>query len=366
MGRVRVRELWRGAGRRWIALGALLTLLAALQSATGGTVPPARAVHLLPCEGLLPRAELRTLAGWPEVDAQRVARDPGRNRLTCTLLRTGALHDPQWLTVTASRRADDVDGGLLDTARWSDALSGAALPEGLPGFLIQGSRGDGTRVALLLPCTDPDAPLLVTLRTSVSRGTDEDQPLVRAAVAAANTASSRLGCGHAPVPPPQDPVRRQVAGMPVAVLNGASPCAVIVPDLPEDAPQGGWRVHEAAPDSGPYASCALPFHEGNSMLTVSGAYGPWAELAMAQSVGPDGMDGTRDPSARPLSERWRPRADGYSATALTTCDGAFALFRAEVASSSDNPVGEETLTALVTAFATDQAERRGCEPPVTP
>ncbi|MFD7509652.1 hypothetical protein ACFV5N_09955 [Streptomyces sp. NPDC059853] len=363
----RVRELWRGAGKRWIALGALLTLLAALQTGTGGTVSPARAVHLLPCEGLLPHTELRTLAGWPEVDAQRVALDPGRNRLACTLLRTGALRDtPRWLTVTASRRADDVEGGLLDAAGWGDALSGAALPEGLPGFLIQGSHGGGTRVALLLPCTDPDAPLLVTLRTSVSRGTDEDEPLVRAAVAAANIASSRLGCGHAPLPLPEDPVRRQVEGMPVAVLNGTSPCAVIVPDLPEDAPPGGWRVHEVVPDGGPYASCALPFHEGNSVLAVSGAYGPWAELAMAQSVGSDWTDGGRDPSAEPLSERWRPRADGRSATALTTCDGVFALFRAETVPGADNPVGEETLTAMVTAFATDQAERRGCEPPVTP
>ncbi|WP_436978195.1 hypothetical protein [Streptomyces sp. enrichment culture] len=359
----RARELCRWARERWIAIALVVILLAGLQTGTGGRYSAADAVRLQPCAGLLPRAELSAMSGWNEVRSQHLAHTPELHRLTCTLLRESVAGEEEWLSLSVSGRPEDVDAGLRTAVSWDPSSRWAALPPGVPGLLFE-EKPTGSRIVLLPPCAAPDRRMLVTMETSRSRG--EDDQLLRAAVAAANSASVMTGCDGPPVPIPEQPIRRHPEGTPAPLLAPQSACAVIIPELPQDAPDGGWRIHEATPDSGPFGVCAAPFGISGDALVVSASYGSWAETRNAirpWMAAPDG-ESRRQPA--PLSAYWLPSTERTVASAFTYCDGEFAYFQAGVARLGPDVFTQEELRAIVVAFATDQAARRGCEPPVLP
>ncbi|MGW3292670.1 hypothetical protein ACWC9S_01750 [Streptomyces xiamenensis] len=360
----RARELCRWARERWIAIALVVILLAGLQTGTGGRYSAADAVRLQPCAGLLPRAELGAMSGWNEVRSQHFAHTPELHRLTCTLLRESVAGEEEWLSLSVTSRPEDMDVALLGAVSWAPSTRWATLPQALPGLLFEESRTTSW-IVLMPPCAAPDRGLLVSLETQRARGHDEE--MLRAAVSAANAASVLLGCGEPSLPFPEDPIRRHDDGVPAALLAPDSACTAFLPELPPEAPDGGWRIHEVAPDHGPFGVCAVPFGPGDDTLVVHASYNSRAESEAVMRNWPGWID--EEEPDRPhalLSERWQPRADDMQANAFTTCDGQFAHFRARAEAQGPGVFTREQLRAIVTAFAIDQAERRGCEPPVLP
>ncbi|MFF2376229.1 hypothetical protein ACFVUW_17795 [Streptomyces xiamenensis] len=360
----RARELCRWARERWIAIALVVILLAGLQTGTGGRYSAADAVRLQPCAGLLPRAELSAMSGWNEVRSQHLAHTPELHRLTCTLLRESVAGEEEWLSLSVTSRPEDMDVALLGAVSWAPSTRWATLPQALPGLLFEESRTTSW-IVLMPPCAAPDRGLLVSLETQRARGHDEE--MLRAAVSAANAASVLLGCGEPSLPFPEDPIRRHDDGVPAALLAPDSACTAFLPELPPEAPDGGWRIHEAAPDHGPFGVCAVPFGPGDDTLVVHASYNSRAESEAVMRNWPGWIDEEQpDGPHALLSERWQPRADDMQANAFTTCDGQFAHFQARADAQGALTLTREQLRAIVTAFAIDQAGRRGCEPPVLP
>ncbi|MGW7295387.1 hypothetical protein ACWGIB_23715 [Streptomyces xiamenensis] len=357
-----MRELLSWARERWIALGVLVMLLAALQVAAGGQLGAGLAVRQSPCSGLLPREEFGALIGDAEVSGQRIRNGDGLDRVQCSIMTPDGRRDLVALRVRAVTTADDVDHGLRELLRqsamreWRDPL-----PEGLPGMLIE-QRGRELRVALLLPCSDlprevadRERQLLVTVDTYVS---EDANALLRSAVHAANSSSASIGCGTPPLPPPTGNLERNPEeGTPIAAARTA--CEAVVPALPEDAPEGGWRTYEAATDSGPYSLCEIPLPGGS--IWLEGLFGPWSESVRAARSW-----FSSEEEQRPLSEQWQPWANTAQGFAVSECQGEPAVFMVAKDYSVDYDITDEEIRALLATFATDQAARRGCGTPELP
>ncbi|MFK4222955.1 hypothetical protein [Streptomyces sp. NPDC019890] len=229
------------------------------------------------------------------------------------------------------------------------ARSVGALPEGLPGFTDEG------RVRLLVTCPDlgkdvEGRPRRLLVRTSAEREAMEEQPdaLLRTAVALANQASKKLGCGAEPLKAPKHALPEEskpvalsaVAGTPCSWLTGAK--------LPTGA---GWTVRVAANDAAPVSRCEL-HRDGEERpgLVFNAWYGDWSEGPFSEAAARQGSSAADGWKTRPvLTANW--------ARAKARCDAEAANF--EAGADEDAGIKAPQLRVLLTAFAQDQVKRHG-------
>ncbi|MFF2376231.1 hypothetical protein ACFVUW_17805 [Streptomyces xiamenensis] len=356
------RELRGWARERWISLGVLVMLLAALQSSAAGTAAPGHLARQQPCAGVLNGDEVAALPDGPQTVGQRLSHHPDLGRYTCTLTRAAdSGGSVPWLTVQAVVEPDDVEYALREALQDPTRERWLSLPDTLPGVLLEGWR-IRPAIVLLLPCPDLGTDAAGRSRSALVRteytgsdgtdflGTRTTDDLLTVALTATRSTAELLGCGASPLPEPTTRIGWNEGGVPVAAA--ATPCAVIVPELPAEAAPEGWRIREASADAGPASFCEVSAPEGGSLL-VNGWFGGWSEslrVALGQWSGVFGL---------PPAQQRELTADARQAMATATCDGEHALFQVRV-HDRDDLFTETEIREVLTAFATDQAQRRGC------
>ncbi|MER7112027.1 hypothetical protein [Streptomyces sp. NPDC000229] len=331
--------------RRWVKV----SVAAAVVLGVGGYVAEPYAQDWLlardACDGTLPPDALEQLT--PE-DAH--LRDETSHlheglgsyscRLTAEEAEDGTGDDGRLVVgMEAYTRRDDQDREFMSIFPEEGFSPQASLPEGLPGFIDKYHD-----INFLLPCPDlgKDAEgrqrkLLV--RMSLGREANHGAPgaAYRMAVALANGASDRLGCGAEPlrapagdaVPP--DP-ERDAETVPLSEAKDTACGWMAGAGLPQDQ---GLRVAAAVNDAAPTGRCDLTDRDGKSALSLVAWYGDWSNRLTSR----DGV----------------PR----SLTATARCDGEAAGYA--LGTSDDIPgVGEAVQRRLLKEFAEDQVRRRGC------
>jgi hypothetical protein len=301
------------------------------------------------CGGVLPTDAVKQL--MPEdthlVDEEE-RRVEGLGSYACRLtVEGGDDGHSRFLESTAYTRRDDLDREFMALYPEEGYSPQAPLPEGLPGFVDQ--YGD---IRLLLPCpglgTDAagrQRNLLVV--TGLSRDAERSaatQNVYETAVALANSASERLGCGAEPLTAPtriREPLDLTDVGNPKTVplpqVKG-TPCGWLAgAGLPRETQ---WRVAVRTNGIAPVGRCDVraegvgPGGEEQG-LTFLAWYGDW--------------------SARLVTFDGKPR----SMTASARCQGKTAHYA--MSGSDDVPgVGPAAERRLLKAFVRDEAGRRGC------
>ena len=298
------------------------------------------------CDGVLPGDAVRQLAadGSHFKDADSAAH-PELGDYGCRLSFEGdEINDERLLEMDAYTRRDDQDRQFY----WSFPQEGfspqAPMPDGLPGFIDQYNT-----LQLLLPCPDlgKDAEgrqRKLFVRTWLGRDTARETPAAyETAVALANSASDRLGCGAEPLKVPKgDLAPADPNDDPKTVpldQAGDTACGWAVrAGLPRPAT---WRLAARMNNAAPTGRCDLfsgddESDDGERQLTFIAWYGDWSNRLVVDD------DGERRPS-----------------TATARCDGEAANF---ALSASDYIPGVKAARQreLLKAFARDQVQERGC------
>ncbi|MEU6080707.1 hypothetical protein [Streptomyces sp. NPDC047108] len=302
------------------------------------------------CEGALPQDAARRLA--PEdthLGSAESRRTEGLGSWTCRVTLDGERG--RLVEMEAYTRRDDQDRTYMTVFPQEGMAPQAPLPGGLPGFVDR----FGT-IQLVLACPDlgrdPDGgrrTLLVRTSTGSYDHTGEPGAVYRTAVALANAASGKLGCGAEPLKTPEgDPAlpRPQDGGddpEPVPLSRAAEgPCGW--------AARAGlkgrdWHVVSRLGDAAPTGFCALTdapdegSGPGEAPLSVFAWYGDWSNRLVVGSNG-----------------------ERRSFTATARCDGESANF-ALSASTGTREAGTAEKRRVLETFAKDQVRRRGCEEP---
>jgi hypothetical protein len=341
-------RVWGWVRRHLVVTGLVLVVLAG----AGIAVPLLRGDDAgPPCGGILPEDlldELREGQGGYE-ELWQHSRQLGR--LECRVQGGSPGGMEGRVFVTAVTAPNDVDASL---ALVFDRLLAEGnvlrpLPEGLPGAATFDDRFYLMPRCPALGTDFAGEPRSMLVETFVYPSADFDTRL-RMAVAATNAVAEALGCGAEPlrqsarhVPEPPD--------RPAPLSEAEGPCAALTsvafPRLP-----GGeeWDLMAAATESSPFPTCTL---WGDSSLLIAGLFGDWSNGPRARLV-PYGEDGVP-----PLPEIWRAFVDEHGGYATALCDGEPALFVARAELLSEVLTPEHIREALI-AFATDQAEQRGC------
>ncbi|MEV3988677.1 hypothetical protein AB0J57_07180 [Streptomyces sp. NPDC049837] len=328
--------------RRWVKV----SVAAAVVLGVGGYVAQPYAQDWMlardACDGVLPPDAVEQLT--PEDahlldETSRLHGELGRYR--CRLTAEGGSTGDGRLVVEAEAytRRDDLDQQFMEIFPEEGFSPQATLPEGLPGFIDRHRL-----INLLLPCPSlgKDAEgrqrkLLV--RTALGREANYGVPgaAYRTAVALANSASDRLGCGAEPLRAPtggavpRDP-EDDAETVPLSEAGGTACGWMTEAGLPQDQ---GLRVAAGVNDAAPTGRCELTDRDGESKLSLVAWYGDW--------------------SNRLTSEHGVPR----SMTATARCDGEAANFT--LGRADDTPgIGEAVRRRLLKGFAEDQVRRRGC------
>ncbi|ORT55911.1 hypothetical protein [Streptomyces sp. CB03238] len=329
--------------RRWVKV----SVAAAVVLGVGGYVAEPYAQDWMlardACDGALPPDAVEQLTPDDAHLLDETSRlHEGLGSYTCRLTAEGGARDDGRLVVgmEAYTRRDDQDREFMSMFPEEGFSPQAPLPEGLPGFIDKYHD-----INFLLPCPElaKDAggrqrELLV--RMSLGREANHGVPgaAYRTAVALANGASDRLGCGAEPlkaptggaVPPdPEDDVET----VPLSESKGTACGWMAGAGLPQDQ---GLRVAAGVNDAAPTGRCDLTDRDGESVVALAAWYGDWSNR---------------------LTSRHGVR---HSMTATARCDGEAANF-ALGASSDDIPgVGKAVQRRLLKEFAEDQVRRRGC------
>lgn len=298
------------------------------------------------CDGVLPDGAVRDL--MPE-GARVTGTEAGGVKALgdygCEVTVAGD-HSADWrlLSLYAYTRRDDVDREFMSAFPESGFDSQAAMPAGLPGFVSR----LGT-LQFLLPCPDlgKDADgrqrkLLV--HAGVSRNGSWRLPAsYEVAVAFANSASKRLGCGAEPLTAPEgvspaDPGEDEPKTVPLASARGTACGPLAGAGLPDPT---RWKVDVRLTDAAPTGGCEVTFEDESANgdtkeMDFVAWFGDWSNRLVSGD----------DP-------------DRPSVTASARCAGEAAHFGLDA--SEDIPgVDRAKERALLRAFAAAQVERRGC------
>lgn len=341
--------------RRWVKLSVTAAVVVGLggwiaepyaqdwwlaRDACGGALPTDAVQRLMLEDAHLVDAQSRQVDGLGSYACElTVERDDGR--------------EYELIEVHAYTRRDDKDREFMKVFSQEPFTPHAPLPEGMPGFI--GTFGD---IRLLLPCPDlgTDAAgrqrsLLVS--TDLSRDVlqaAEPQDAYEVAVALANSASEKLGCGaeplEAPEPPePSEPAQRDSVLTDVEELETVSlqqargtACGWLTE---AELPRGPeWRVEIRSNGSMPVSRCDVVAESEEAggrekWLVFAGWYGDWS-----------GRMATRDGEPYPL-------------TATARCRGQAAHFRMAAAEEVTG-LDDTAKRHLLETFARTEVSRHDC------
>ncbi|MET7621011.1 hypothetical protein [Streptomyces sp. NPDC005408] len=334
--------------RRWVKV----SVAAAAVLGVGGYVAEPYAQDWLltrnACGGALPRDAVQQLAPKDShMEAEESKQTKALGSYGCSLTVKGdEVNDERLVRMAAYTRRDDQDREFMSIFPEEGFSPQAPLPEGLPGFIDRFGS-----IQLLLPCPDlgKDAEgrqrkLLV--RTWMGRDVNTGVPgaAYRTAVALANSASERFGCGAKPLNAPKgdavpaDP-EDDPKTVPLSQAKNTGCGWATRSGLPQST---DWRVEVGTNDAAPTGRCRLysgdqeSTHERSRMAFV-GWYGDWSNRLRAE-------DGNGEP---------------LPMTATARCEGEAANFA--LSASDDIPgVGNAMKQRMFKEFAQDQVRRRGC------
>ncbi|MEV6419180.1 hypothetical protein [Streptomyces sp. NPDC051662] len=303
------------------------------RNACGGALPPDAVDRLTPADSRLGSEESRQIDGlgsyWCRLTLEG---DKGR--------------DKRFVEMAAYTRREDQDREFMALFPESGFSTQAPLPEGLPGFV-----DEYRAVHLLLECPDlgkdeegRQRKLLVNTWLGRDVNTGVPGAAYRTAVALANSASDRLGCGAKPLEAP----KRDIA----LADPGDDPETVPLSDAKDTAcgwvagaglsGSADWRVAVRANHSAPTGRCDLyskdeESGEQLSRMTFVSWYGDWSNRLTAEN----------------------DRYERLSMTATARCDGEAANYALDA--SDDTPgVDKAARQRMLKRFAEDEVSRRGC------
>jgi hypothetical protein len=338
-----------------------ISLGVALLFGVGAAGPPASAaLAYRPCGGTLPESVVEEVRDGEAVAREDVVIDRGLGRYACEL-ETETDEDgdsASILTVTAETAAVQVNEELLFDVYPTEGNGEArtpldALPGGLPGAVAEEGGVAPERRIHLTPACGPDRSMVVTTTTSVE---GEYAAAVRLAVAAANAAAEALGCEAEPLPMPDASVQ-PAGGTDTDTGCEAIPAAGALPRGQD------WRPHAAVFDTGPASQCTFEGEDHNLVLQAwYGSLAVPARVEMSTELYELGIGrpGDEDPVPDSLTDQWQPYFDGVTGYATAECEGQPAVFAVTVDFHSYVRFSSASARQALTAWATDQAERRGC------
>ena len=332
--------------RRWIKVA----VAAAAVLGLGGYIaePYARDWTLVgsACDGALPRGSVEQLRpDDARFTGEESHRTPELGFYRCSLSFDGDHSEGVTLIgMAAYTGRDDQDREFMRAFPQEGFTPQMVLSGGLPGIV-----DDMGTVRIVVPCPalGKDAEgrrRKMLVRVGISGDVAESAPgaVQRTAVALANSASRKLGCGARPLKAPRTAVRFDVEerwrrAVPVARAAGTGCDWVARAGLAEDA---GWRVRAEANDTAPTSTCEVrakgSADSDRREMAFVAWYGDWSNRLTS------GDNGERMPL-----------------TAAARCDGEAANFALDAA--KDTPgVDKADRRRLLRAFAEDQVRRRGC------
>ncbi|MEV6398921.1 hypothetical protein AB0M39_29745 [Streptomyces sp. NPDC051907] len=345
--------------RRWVKVGLIAAVVLA---AVGYFAKPYAEEWWLAreaCGGAVPAEAVDELAPDDErlsSDYEYLSKEIGQ--YTCQLF-YGDSRSRKGVTAVAYTNRDSQDLMMRRAVSRGTGLSVGGLPTGLPGF-----TSDNGALLLLRTCPDlgEDAegrPRRMLVRTTASGAAPEKSPdaLLRTAVALTNRSSDELGCGAEPLKAPAHVLPAEPKPVPLSAAAN-TPCAWLASaKLPKDAQ---WTLGVVGGDAAPLSRCELFRASGEEStgpgrrqptLVLNAWHGDWSEVAFGEAA--------RD-RAHSEEDGWytRPLLTAEWGRAKARCDGEAVNFEA---SSREAPgIKGPQLRALLTAFAKDQTERRGC------
>ncbi|WP_405791487.1 hypothetical protein [Streptomyces sp. NBC_01506] len=301
------------------------------------------------CDGALPRDVVK---GLTPVDARLESAESKRRQAlgsySCTLTFDGHnVSGERTVTMSASTRRDEQDRAFMAVFTLDGFEDQKPLPGSLPGFIDEYGS-----IRFLVPCPDlgkdgQGRPRKLMVQTYMGRDIATETPgaAYRIAVAFANSASDKVGCGAEAIEPPEKDVAPAsdldgVPAVPVAEAAGTDCAWVSRAGLPKG---GDWRIRVGANSAAPTGRCELTLGGGDgssggrSVLAFVSWYGDWSNRLTAYD-----NDG-------------RPRPG----TASARCDGEGANYA--VSGSDDIPgVSAAAKERMFEEFARDEVRRHGC------
>ncbi|MFB7709070.1 hypothetical protein [Streptomyces sp. NPDC056105] len=299
------------------------------------------------CDGALPRDSVAQLT--PD-DAQFTKGEshgvPELGFYGCSLAYDGDhTEDVAMIGMAAYTGRDDQDREFKRVFNEGGFEQQMVLSGGLPGIV----DGYGV-IRIVTPCPalgkDTEGrPRKMLVRVGMSRNVDKSASgaVYRTALALANSASKKLGCGARPLKMPHratgfDTEERWRRAVSPAKAEGTGCDWVAGAGL---AKSEGWRLVAEANDAAPTSSCRLRTDGGDGAyragMTFGAWYGDWSNRLTASDD-----NGER----RPL-------------TATARCDGEAANFALDA--TKDTPgIDKADRRHLLREFAEDQVRRRGC------
>ncbi|MFC8824099.1 hypothetical protein ACFT9I_01925 [Streptomyces sp. NPDC057137] len=302
------------------------------------------------CDGALPRDVVKGLTpADADLESAESKRTEALGSYSCSLTFDGYnVSGERTITMSAYTRRDDQDRAFMAVFTREGFESQEPLPGSLPGFIDENGS-----IRFLVPCPDlgkdsqgRQRKLMVQTYLGQAIPAKTQVAAYRIAVAFANSASDKVGCGAEAIEPPKKDLPRtddtnQVPAVPVAEAADTACAWVSRAGLPKD---GGWRIKVGANSAAPTGRCELTSEsedgssrDGAALAFVSW-YGDWSNRLTANE-----NDGIPRPG-----------------TASARCDGEAANYA--YAGSRDVIPGVDAAAKerMFKEFARDEVRRHGC------
>lgn len=335
--------------RRWVKVS---VVAAAVLGLGGYLAAPSAQEWLLvrqACDGALPRDAVKGLTpADADLESAESKRTEALGSYSCTLTFDGHnVSGERTIAMSAYTRRDDQDRAFMAVFTQGGFDDQQPLPGSLPGFIDEYGS-----IRFLVACPDlgkdgQGRQHKLMVRTSLGQGIPAKTlgAAYRIAVAFANSASDKVGCGAEAIEPPKKDLPRiggtnHVPAVSVAEAADTGCAWVSRAGLPES---GNWRVSVGANSAAPTGRCELSSgsEDGSSrdrsVLAFVSWYGDWSNRLTAYDN--DGM----------------PRPG----TASARCDGEAANYA--FGGSRDIPgVNAAAKKRMFEEFARDEVRARGC------